>query len=154
LFEAIDELIARNIQTQGEFYLADALQLMIDRGARLIADTVDVWEDCGKPETVLQTNRYLLDQGMTHMVPATNSVIVPPVHIDDGAEIENSVIGPYVSIGKGCVIHNAVIRNSIVNGGAEVDGAILQESLIGEDAHVQGGFQRLNVGDSSEVCLG
>ncbi len=80
LFSAIDELIERNMQTKGEFYLADALQLMIDRGAKFTADEVSVWEDCGKPDTVLQTNRYLLDQGYTHTVETKNAVIVPPVY--------------------------------------------------------------------------
>ncbi len=64
LFSAIDELIERNMQTKGEFYLADALQLMIDRGAKFTADEVSVWEDCGKPDTVLQTNRYSARPGL------------------------------------------------------------------------------------------
>ncbi len=154
LFAAIQELMERNQQTGGEFWLADALQLMIDQGARMVAEPVAVWEDCGKPETVLQTNRYVLDKGRTHMVPAANSVIIPPVHIHEGAMIENSVIGPHVSIGGGSVIRNSIIRNSIVNGGAKIEGAMLEESLIGENAQVTGDFQRLNVGDSSEVRFG
>ncbi len=154
LFAAIQELMERNLQTRGEFWLADALQLMIDQGARMVAEPVAVWEDCGKPETVLQTNRYLLDKGRTHMVPAANSVIIPPVHIHKGAVIENSVIGPHVSIGGGSVIRNSIIRNSIINGGAEIEDAMLEESLIGENAQVTGDFQRLNVGDSSEVRSG
>ena len=154
LFAAIDELIERDIQTKGEFYLADALQVMIDRGAAMVAEQVEVWEDCGKPETVLQTNRYLLDQGVTHVVPAQNSVIVPPVYINDGVTVENCVIGPYVSIGSDSVIRNSIIRDSIVNSGAEIDGATLEGSLIGDDARVTGDFRRLNVGDSSEVSFG
>ncbi len=154
LFSAIDELMERNIQTQGEFYLADALQLMIDRGACIVAEQVEVWEDCGKPETVLQTNRYLLDKGLTHEVPAQNSILIPPVHIDDGATIENSVIGPYVSIGTSSVVRNSIIRNSIINGGAELDTVTLEESLIGDDAEVSGDFRRLNVGDASQVSFG
>ena len=153
LFDATEELMARGIQTKGEFYLADALQLMIDHGARMVAEPVDIWEDCGKPETVLQTNRYLLDKGLTHMVPTINSVIIPPVHVTDGATIESSVVGPYASIGAGSVIRNSIIRNSIVNGGAEIDGATLDESLIGDDATIIGDFQRLNVGASSQVRL-
>jgi glucose-1-phosphate thymidylyltransferase len=154
LFAAIDELIERNIQTKGEFYLADALQLMIDQGARIIAEPVAVWEDCGKPETVLQTNRYLLDKGLTHEVATVNSVLVPPVHIDDGAIIENSVIGPHVSVGRGSIIRNSIVQNSIINGNAELDTVTLEESLIGDDAQVTGDFRRLNVGDSSEVHFG
>lgn len=151
LFSAIDELMERNIQTEGEYYLADALQLMIDRGVRMIARTVDVWEDCGNPETLLQTNRYLLEHGLTHEVETRCSTIIQPVHIADGARIENSVIGPYVSIGAGCVVRDSIIRNSIVNDRAELEIVTLDASLIGDDARISGDFQRLNVGDSSEV---
>jgi glucose-1-phosphate thymidylyltransferase len=154
LFAAIDELIERNIQTKGEFYLADALQLMIDQGSRIIAEPVAVWEDCGKPETVLQTNRYLLNKGLTHEIETVNSVLVPPVHIDDGAIIENSVVGPHVSVGRGSIIRNSIVQNSIINGNAELDTVTLEESLIGDDAQVTGDFRQLNVGDSSEVHFG
>jgi glucose-1-phosphate thymidylyltransferase len=154
LFSAIDELMERNIQTKGEFYLADALQLMIDHGARLVARTVDVWEDCGKPETVLQCNRYLLQKGLTHEAPTSSSVIVPPVYIDRSATVEHSVIGPYVSIGKGSVIRNSIVRDSIVNDNAHLDTVMLEGSLVGDDAEIRGGFNRLNIGDSSQARLG
>jgi len=154
LFSAIEELIARKLQTKGEYYLADALQLMIDRGAHMLAQTVDVWEDCGTPETVLQTNRFLLDQGLTHEIPTRSSILIPPVNIADGAVIENSVVGPHVSIGAGSVVRNSIVRNSIVNGGAELAAVTLDASIIGDDARVSGDFQRLNVGDSSEVRFG
>jgi glucose-1-phosphate thymidylyltransferase len=89
LMRAIEELMARDIRTKGEYYLADALQLMIDQGAHLIPKEVDVWEDCGKPETVLHTNRYLLsklqDNGKkAHLV---NTTVVPPVYIAPTARI-------------------------------------------------------------------
>lgn len=151
LFSAIEELMVRNIQTKGEFYLADALQLMLDRGAKLVAEPLTAWEDCGTAETVLQANRYLLDNGLTRSTPTRNSVIVPPVYISDGAIIENSVVGPYVSIGTGSIVRNCIVRNSIINSEVRLDNAILEESLIGDSARITGNFQRLNVGDSSEV---
>ncbi|NLE77795.1 MAG: NTP transferase domain-containing protein, partial [Chloroflexi bacterium] len=99
LFAAIEELMQRRIQTKGEYFLADALQLMVERGARLNAWPVDVWEDCGTPEAVLQTNRYLL--GKLAAGPASPGVI-PPVYIGTAAQVENSVVGPYVHLGDGC----------------------------------------------------
>lgn len=151
LFSAIDELIERNMQTKGEFYLADALQLMIDRGAKFTADEVSVWEDCGKPDTVLQTNRYLLDQGYTHTVETKNAVIVPPVYIHDGVVIENSVVGPHVSVGKGSIIRNTIVRDSILDDGVKIDGAILEASIIGAGTEVSGTVRTLNVGDASSI---
>jgi glucose-1-phosphate thymidylyltransferase len=153
MLECIAELVERDIKTQGEYFLAGAFQLMIDRGARFVAHTVDVWEDCGKPETVLHTNRYLLEHGGAQEAKTENSVIVPPVYIDSSAVIRDSVIGPYVSVAGGSTIVRSIVRDSIVNERAHIEDANLIQSLIGKDAVVRGSFQRLNVGDSSQVEL-
>lgn len=151
LMRAIDELIRRDIKTQGEYFLADALQLMIDQGARMVASELEVWEDCGKPETVLHTNRYLLDKGHGQVVPTQNSIIIPPVYIAESATVVNSIIGPYVTIASEGVIKNSIVRDSIIDERAHIEGAMLSGSLIGRDAKVSGSFERLNVGDSSQV---
>ncbi len=156
LLEAIEQLMERGITTDGEYYLADALQLMIDEGARLIAQPVDVWKDCGKPETVLETNRYLLTHGHgnSEQIKAEDSLIIPPVHIDPTARIVHSIVGPYVTIAPHCEVRNSVIRDSIIDEGAHISDTMLERSLIGKEALVRGRYQRLNVGDSSSVDLG
>lgn len=154
LMRAIQDMIERNIQTKGEFYLTDALQLMIDQGARFSAETVEVWEDCGKPETVLQTNRYLLDHGRGHIGQTAGSIVIPPVYIDDSAQVVNAIVGPYVSIAAGAVVRDSIIRDSIINREALIQNATLQNSLVGDNALVQGDFRELNVGDSSEIRFG
>ncbi|MBC7262214.1 MAG: hypothetical protein H5T63_09385 [Chloroflexi bacterium] len=151
MIECIDELIRKDIKTQGEYFLADAFQLMIDRGAKFVARTVEVWEDCGKPETVLHTNRYLLEHGGAQEIETENSVLIPPVYIEKTAIIKDSVIGPYVSVAGGAVIIRSIIRDSIINEFAHIEDANLSQSLIGKDAHVRGSSQKLNVGDSSQV---
>ncbi|MFQ5342632.1 MAG: sugar phosphate nucleotidyltransferase, partial [Anaerolineae bacterium] len=153
MFECIDELIERDIQTKGEYYIADALQLMIDRGSRLVAPAVDVWEDCGTPEAVLHTNRYLLehDQVDDLYFESTNVVTIPPVHIHPTAKIANSVIGPYTTVAAGCRIEDSVIRDSIIDEGSIIVDTMLDQSLIGKEAFVKGRFRRLNVGDSASV---
>ncbi len=60
LYSAIDDQIARGIKTKNEFFIADAIQIMIDRGAKFVTSNIDVWEDCGNAEALLSTNRYLL----------------------------------------------------------------------------------------------
>ena len=151
LMQAIEELIARDIKTQGEYFLADALQLMIDQGANLIARRLEVWEDCGKPETLLHTNRYLLDHGHDQIAPTENSIIIPPVYIAETATVVNSIIGPYVTIANEAVIKHSIIRDSIIDERSHIEGAMLSGSLIGRDARVTDSFERLNVGDSSQV---
>lgn len=170
LFECIDDLIARNIQTKGEYFLADALQLMVDRGAQLNAWPVEVWEDCGTPEAVLQTNRYLLGKLPHQVHEFPSSIIVGPAHIDPSARIEQSVVGPYVHIGAGCVvkasvvgpyvtladrgeIHHSLMSDSIVSEGSRIEAAMLRQSLVGEQAQVRGTFRQLNIGDSSQIDL-
>jgi glucose-1-phosphate thymidylyltransferase len=151
LLAAIEELLHRDIKTKGEYFLADALQLMIGGGARFRAVTVDVWEDCGKPETVLQTNRYLLDKTGGYVGNAEDTVIVPPVYIADSARVVQSVVGPYVTIADGAVVQRSIVKDSIIDKGAHIEDATLQTSLIGENARVRGACEQLNVGDSSLV---
>lgn len=150
LLQSIEQVIARDIQLKGEYFLADAMQLMLDAGARLEVETIPVWEDCGTREAILKTNRYLLDQ-RSYARPIEGSVVIPPVYISDSAQIKNSIIGPYVSISDGTVIENSILRDCIVSENAYIENRVLEQSLIGKDARVRGTFQRMNVGDSSEI---
>jgi glucose-1-phosphate thymidylyltransferase len=151
LMDALDAVIDRNIQTKGEYFLADAMQLMIEDGARLEAETISVWEDCGTVPAILQTNRYLLTKQGSHARDLPGSVIMPPVYISDSAHIVNSIIGPNVSISDESLVEHSIIRDSIISEGAHIENRVLEGSLIGKDALVRGTFQRLNVGDSSEI---
>ncbi len=151
LMRCIDALIERNIQTKGEYFLADAMQLMIEEGAKLEVETIPVWEDCGTREAILKTNRYLLTKHADQDSEIPGSVILPPVHISNGACIKNSIIGPYVSISEDATVENSIVHDCIISECAHIENAMLESSLIGKDAHVRGTFERLNVGDSSEV---
>ncbi|MEX1275669.1 MAG: sugar phosphate nucleotidyltransferase, partial [Bacteroidota bacterium] len=117
LIDCLKEMIKRNVRTKGEFQLTDALQLMIERGEKMKPFTVDGWYDCGKPETLLETNRYLLE----HMpVPDLRQdvVVQPPVFISPKARVKNSVIGPFATVAEEAVVENSIIRNTIVSEGA------------------------------------
>lgn len=154
LMKCCQELIARDIQTKGEYYLADAFNLMIaEHGVKFRTQAVDVWEDCGKPETLLQTNRYLLDHdhGNGFVKQPDKFLVIPPVSIAPSAIIENSIIGPHATIAEHCKITRSIIRDSIIDEGAEIVDTMLERSLIGKDAVVRGRCQVLNVGSSSQV---
>jgi glucose-1-phosphate thymidylyltransferase len=152
--ECIEAVLKEDIKTKGEYYLADALQLMVDRGARLEVSTVEVWEDCGKPETMLTTNRYLLRKSGGQETETNNSVLISPVYIAPSASITNSVIGPYVSVAEEVVIEDSIISDSIIDQGAHIRHALLRESLIGSHALVRGNFKQVDIGDHSRVDLG
>jgi glucose-1-phosphate thymidylyltransferase len=150
LKECLKETITKNIKTKGEFQFTDALQLMIKRGAKFSTFNIEGWYDCGKPETLLETNQHLLSKmKLKRNIPG--SVLIPPVYVSPTAKIISSVVGPFVSVADDAVVRNAVIRNSIVGEEAEVNFCLLESSLIGIGAQVNGTFQKLNVGDSSIV---
>lgn len=60
LFECLHHIFTQDIKTYGEYNLTDALDCMIKRGARFQAFKVKNWFDCGKKETLLESNATLL----------------------------------------------------------------------------------------------
>jgi glucose-1-phosphate thymidylyltransferase len=156
LLKAIDEQIHRNLQLKGEFYLVDAMNIMLEHGLKMRTHLVDVWLDAGTPEALLETNRYLLENGQDNSHEAclrTGSVIVPPVFIHPTARVENSVVGPHVSLGTGCIVQNSIIMNSILEEEAQTVNVILESSLIGRRAVLRRRAGIINAGDNSEVTL-
>jgi glucose-1-phosphate thymidylyltransferase len=150
LFDSLAQLERSGKRTRGEIQLTDALAEMLSRGLVLRPFPVEGWYDCGKTDALLETNRALLDASGNH-VERPGVVIVPPVALDPTADVLHSVIGPHASIGARAHVRRSVVRNSIVNEGATVEDVLLEMSVVGENTVVRGGYQRLNVGDSSEV---
>ncbi len=154
LIRATETLMASGRSLGGEYYLADALQAMVDEGARFVTRPVSVWEDCGTPEALLHTQRYLLDHGHHREVPVEDAVLVPPVHVADGAVIRRSVIGPYVSVGNGARVEDSVVRDSVIEAGATVSRQVLANSLVGRQAIVGGDVRSVNIGDDAVLESG
>ena len=150
LYSALERIVESGIRTKGEFQLTDALNLMMKEGAVLKAFDIEGWYDCGKPETLLETNRALLDRAAPQ-VEIPGSIVLPPVHVGDGARIESSIVGPHVSVAENSQVKRSVIRNSIIGKNALVEDALLEASLVGDNAVVRGNYKRLSVGDSSEI---
>ena len=150
LMECLRDEIKGNIRTRGEFQLTDALQMMIERGERMTTFGIEGWFDCGKPETLLETNRHLLDMEQS-AVGTTDVVVRPHVFISPRAKVTNSVLGPYTTIAEDAIVENAIIRNSIVSEGAAVANTLLEGSIVGNKAIVRGTYKRINIGDSSEL---
>lgn len=153
LKKAIAKTMTEKIQVKGEYQVTDALQFLLDWGERVETIPITGWFDCGKPETLLESNAYILqrDGGKIEDSIKDNSVIIPPVYIGEGTKIVRSVVGPNVSIGKNCEIQDTVISNSIVGEKAKIHTALLSRSLIGYRAEVSGRPFQINLGSSS--CL-
>ncbi|NOY12559.1 MAG: NTP transferase domain-containing protein [Deltaproteobacteria bacterium] len=147
----IEKTIDAGETVKGEYYLPSVFMRMIAAGIRLKAPEIDAWLDCGKPETLLETNRFLL-QGRHHIHGETiDSVLIEPVHIERGATVKNSIVGPNVSIAAGSVIENSVIRDSIINADNRVSNLILDHSLLGDSVCLVGAPRRMNIGDHSHI---
>jgi len=150
LKECLGEVVKRGTKTRGEIQITDALQMMVDHGSFMVPHTVRGWYDCGKLETLLETNRHLLENSKK-VYEIAGSVIIPPAYISPSAKISQSVIGPYVSVGDDADVGQSIVQNSIIGVGAQVKQCILDGSMIGNAATVTGTFKHLNVGDFSEV---
>ena len=158
LVSAIEEQMEQKNSLKGEFFLADAINIMVERGLKMRAQTIDVWLDVGTIESILGTNRYLLSHGHdnTTSLRRDNVRIVAPVFIDESASIDNSTIGPYASIGADCKISNSRVEDSILESGVVVDAAALKNSFVGRQARVQGCSAEstpmvVNIGDNSTI---
>lgn len=158
LFDTLDYCIENSIGTiDDEYHLTEALQMMIAKGWQMSAFKVNNWFDCGKKETLLETNAILLksyvpDTALNARFP--NAVIVPPVSIAENCIIENAIIGPNVTIGEHSSIHASIVSNSIIGSYAQLEEVVLKSSIIGSDAFVRGMSQSLNIGDNTDIDFG
>ena len=160
LVSAIEEQMNRKDSLNGEYFIADAINIMVERGSKMRTQAIDIWLDVGTIETILETNRYLLGHGHdnTGNIHRENVKIVPPVFIHESAEIDHSTIGPNASIGADCNISNSTVEDSILEIGVKVDAAALKSSFIGRQAQVQGRSAEsaamvMNIGDNSSVII-
>jgi len=157
LFECVHHLFTQDIKTLGEYNLTDALDCMIKRGAKFKSFKVKNWFDCGKKETLLESNATLLKKfgGQVHeSVLSQNSIIVPPVSIGPGGVLKNAIIGPHVAIGANTNIQYSIVRDSIIGSYTNLFEVVLDNSLIGSDASVKGLSRSLNIGDNTEIDFG
>jgi glucose-1-phosphate thymidylyltransferase len=155
LYEGIDHVLTRP-KNKGEYYLTDAFQYMIDKGAKLKVVDVEGWYDAGKLDSLLETNRAMLERGHARR-PATldaGARIVEPVYIEDGVTITNSTVGPNVSVGRGTVIDGSTLRDTIVGDASVIRRSALANSLIGDATVVEGLEGEATIGDHSEVRVG
>jgi len=144
---------------RGELEITDAIQHLLDSGAKVEFQFVKGWwKDTGKPEDLLEANQFVLQElqssnegkieenasisGIVNLGKNTivhgRSTIRGPVILGENCEIGPDVyIGPYTSIGNNVKIENSEIENSIVMNGARIAcGKRIIDSLIGMKANV------------------
>ena len=137
-----------------EYYLADAINILIENGIRVKAEKVLKWLDAGVPEDILTTSAYLLQHHSPQHNDTTgmrSNVFVPPVYIHESSRVENSIIGPNVSIGINCTINDSRIKNAIIDDNSTLTEVILEDSLIGKGCWVTGKPLQSVMGDNEVV---
>ncbi len=150
LWRGIDHVLAAPAN-KGEYYLTDAFQHMIEAGRKILTAEVGGWYDCGKLDTLLESNEILLRKGAARHPDLPGVIVREPVYIEDGVTIEDSTIGPNASIERGCVIRGSTVEHSILGAGCQVSGSTLRQSMLGREVRLAGFHGAASLGDHSEV---
>jgi glucose-1-phosphate thymidylyltransferase len=157
LFKCLSNIITNDIKSHNEFNLTDALECMITGGSKFKALKVENWFDCGRKESLLESNSILLQKlggTIAESNKFENTIFIPPVSIAEGCDIKNSIVGPHVAIGEHTIVHSSIIKESIIGSFSKLYDVMLDDSLIGNDTEVIGETRSLNIGDNTEIDLG
>lgn len=156
LMHAIEEQKKQDLQLKGEYYLADAVNVLLEEGSRFVPHPVNIWLDAGTRESLLQTNVYLLDHGHDNSADAARLPgvrIIPPVNISLDARLSHAVIGPHVSLGSNVELDHVTLSDCIIEDGTKITNSKIHHSHIGKDCRLEGVEGKLNIGDTSWVEL-
>ena len=151
LFEGIRHVMEQPPQL-GEYFLTDAFQYMIDRGARILTAEVAEWWDCGKPETLLDTNARVLAAGAATAAAVGEHVrVTGDVCVAPGVTLEDAEIGPNVSLASGTTVRRSKLRNCIVGSQSVLEDCDLRDSLVGDHVQAVGLRGVVHLGDHTMI---
>ena len=181
IFEAVHAI---RPSARGELEISDAHQYLLDRGFQVgFSEITGWWKDTGKPEDLLEANRFVLDHILDGTGPVirgevdaasdiAGKVVVDagarviashirgPVIIGKDAVIERSYIGPFTALGQRCVIRNSELEYSILFEDTQIlDADVrIERSLLGREVIIRRGdsrpkTQKFILGDQSIIEL-
>jgi glucose-1-phosphate thymidylyltransferase len=156
LFEGINHVLSRPPSPSGEYYLTDAFQYMVDRGARIRTAPVAGWYDCGQADALLATHAHLLESGRSGVDPkatVVDSTLEGAVRVEPDALVAGSRLGPNVTVERGARVEGSTLRDCIVGAGARVVNCSLTDSIIGPEAKISGARGKVNVSGYVEIDL-
>ena len=175
----LDAARAIEPSARGELEITDAIQHLVDSGARVDPHIVrGWWKDTGQVQDMLDANRLVLDD-LEHRLDGelVDCRVEGRVVVEAGARLERTTVrgpavigadsrltdayvGPYTAIGDRVRIERAEIEYSIVLSDSSVvdlEGRI-EASLIGRNVHIGRSpalpkAYRFVVGDNAEVAI-
>jgi len=133
LFSCLEENISNNVRTKHEFQLTDGLDLMLRKGHKMRTQEIEDWFDCGKPRSLLDTNRHFLTKHPGPLPRAGENSVEPPVFVDPSAIVEDCDIGPYVSIGANCRLKNCRLTDCVISDGTVLQNVVVSDAIIGNN---------------------
>lgn len=175
IFSAVQNI---RVSKRNELEITDAIQWMVDQNYWVLPHVIDRWwKDTGKPEDLLDANRFVLQtlessiegtvcsssilQGNISIAEGAtilNSIIEGPSIIGANSIIKNARIGAFTSIGANVLIEEANIEGSIVLEDSSIcnyQGRII-DSLIGKGVSISStssDTQSFVLGDRSHIRL-
>lgn len=181
IFEAVRAI---RPSARGELEISDAHQYLLDRGYRIgFSEITGWWKDTGKPEDLLEANRFVLDQVLDATGPLIKgevdaaSDVAGKVVVEEGARViasqirgpaiiggesvvEGSYVGPFTAVGRRCQIRNSELEYSILFEDTRIlDADVrIERSLLGREVIIRKGnsrpkTQKFILGDQSIVEL-
>jgi glucose-1-phosphate thymidylyltransferase len=152
LYEGIDHVLTQP-KNKGEYYLTDAFQYMIDKGAKLKVVDVEGWYDAGKLDTLLETNKIVLEKGAARRPKNVEASVTihDPVYVEDDVMLSNATIGPNVTLGKGSKVEGSTLTDTIVGSKCTIKRSTLHNSLIGDEVVIEGLKGEVTLSDHAEV---
>lgn len=157
MFDCIATVMQTINSEEPETAFTPALDCMVAKGVDFTTLKVSNWFDCGKKETLLESNATLLKKwggDVSEQDNFENTIIVPPVSIAPGCQISNSIIGPNVTIGEKTIVSYSIVKDSIIGSFTKLYDVVLHDSIIGSDTEIKGETRTLNIGDNTEIDLG
>lgn len=150
---SIQYLFDNDVKGHGEFQITDAFDHMLKQGYVFKTTSVREWLDCGTIPALKETSWVLLakETDRLHQGTVVDSVLIDPVYVGEGARITGSVVGPNVVVEAGAEIQGSVVDHTIVFADARVTGSVLQDSMVGHHAQVTGQSGPVNIGDHATV---
>lgn len=177
IYTAIDAI---KPSARGELEITDAIEYLIENNYDVEPHHVSGWwKDTGRPEDIIEANRFILDGIKTDIQGKINgnsqivgrvqiekgteindSIVRGPVAIGKNCRINNSFVGPYTSIGDGVVLENSEIEHSVMMGNSSIRNIAgrIDNSLLGRNVTVSKIETKPNVyklihGDNSSTEL-
>ena len=137
--EIFDAIKKTKKSKRGEYELTTSIQILINKGKKILVSPLNLWADIGRPWDLLVANEYFLrgQEGEIHGKVEHGAYIENNVYVGEGSRIRSGsyIEGP-THIGKNCDIGpNCFIRPSTsmgdkvrIGNGVEIKNSIIMDN--------------------------